>query len=225
MVWVVTKVLWAGVMLNRIFPDWTLTLLLVLLLAFLTTRVLRRGVRMWRAESADRARAQGPTAGAPTDCSGAAAEVSKAQQPNALANGSGMPHAKEVGGAAGADLGSGLGSGVGSGRVPSALHRAGSAAALVAFWAAFAGAQAGKSLVERCSLAFAGISAAQARRPLRSSLVRFVSVISKKKCRLLQCFLAVKHTYTYASGCGSRLDITSLQRSKERLCCRLCGEQ
>ena len=172
----VSEVFWAGVMLNRIFPDWTLTLLLVLLLGFLTTRVLRRGVRMWRAESADRARAQGPAAGAPAECNGAAAEVGKAQQPDALANGAGMLHAKEAGvaGAAGAGLGSELGSGVGSGRAPSALHAAGSAAALVAFWAGFAGAQAVKSLVERCSLAFAGISAAQARRPLRSSLLRSI---------------------------------------------------
>ena len=167
----------AGVMLNKIFPDWTLTLLLVLLLAFLTARVLRRGVRMWRAESADRIRAQGPAAGGPAACNGAASEVSKALQPAALANGAGMPHAKEAGiaGAAGADLGSGVGSGVGSGRAPSALHRAGSAATLVAFWAAFAGAQAGKSLVERCSLAFAGISAAQARR--RFHLLQLRSVL------------------------------------------------
>ncbi len=40
---------------------------------------------------------------------------------------------------------------------------AGSAAALLAVWAAFAGAQAGKARVERCSLAFLGLSLAQAR--------------------------------------------------------------
>lgn len=175
----VTQALMAGVMLNKIFPDWTLTLLLVLLLAFLTTRVMRRGVRMWRAESADRVRAQGPAPGAPAECNGAAAEASKAHLPAALANGAGAPPAKEAGGAgaAGADVGSGLGSEVGPGRAPSALHRAGSAAALVAFWAAFAGAQAGKSLVERCSLAFAGIMAAQACCHLRLLRLRSVTRI------------------------------------------------
>ncbi|KAK9846325.1 hypothetical protein WJX81_001511 [Elliptochloris bilobata] len=107
-----------GVMLNRTFPDWTLTLLLTLLLVFLTSRVLQRGLRLYCAESADRGKAGGPAAEEPpTDppaCNGAAGE------------------------------------------------RAGSAAALAAVWAAFAGAQAAKSLVERCSLAFAGLFLAQA---------------------------------------------------------------
>lgn len=146
----------AGVMLNKIFPDWTLALLLTLLLAFLTNRVLQRGLRMWRSESAARARAQGPAAGVLAAGSSAAAEDSQAH-----ANGAGQPGA-QAGGAADAarvDAKSGLG----SGRAYSTLQRAGSAAALVAFWAAFAGAQACKSLAEPCSLAFAGLSAAQAR--------------------------------------------------------------
>ena len=192
-------------MLNRIFPDWTLTLLLVLLLAFLTTRVLRRGVRMWRAESADRIRAQGSAAGALVECNGTAAEGSKAQQPAALANGAAPPPSKEASGAGevGADLGSELGSGAGSGRAPSALHRAGSAAALVAFWAAFAGAQAGKSLVERCSLAFAGIMAAQARRSLQ---LRSVSHVSLADTGGVSVKFWCCEWFTHASGCGSRVE-------------------
>ena len=164
--WHVSEVLPAGVMLNKIFPDWTLTLLLVLLLGFLTIRVLQRGVRMWRAESADRVRAQGAVAG-----NGAAADGSKARQLAVPANRAGAPAAKEGGGADVAGVAP-TPSVVASGRAPSALQRAGSAAALVAFWAAFAGAQAGKSLVDRCSLEFAGLSAAQARRPSSSALSR-----------------------------------------------------
>lgn len=166
-------------MLNKIFPDWTLTLLLVLLLGFLTARVLRRGVRMWRAESAERVRAaQGTVAGGPAACTGAAAEGSKARQLAVHANGSAPPPVKEEGGVDAA--GAGVGSGVGSGRAPSALHRAGSAAALVAFWAAFAGAQASKSLVERCSLAFAGMSGAQARRDLLATVSALCHISSDK---------------------------------------------
>ena len=159
----------AGVMLNKIFPDWMLALLLTLLLGFLTNRVLRRGLRMWRAESAERARAQGAAAGRPAAGMSSAAEDSQARPPAVHANGVDQPAAKAAG-AAGA-VRAHAGSEVGAARPPSALHRAASAAALVAFWAAFAGAQAGKALVEPCSLAFWGLLAAQARRPRSCALL------------------------------------------------------
>lgn len=156
-----SKVLCAGVVLNRMFPDWLLTLLLALLLVFLTSRVLRHGLRMWRAESAERVRAQGTGAGGHAACNGAAVQCDKARQLAAPAKRAGQQAAKEGGGAGAAAVNAG--SVVGLGRTPSALQRAGSAAVLVAFWAAFEGAQAGKALVERCSLEYLGLSAAQAR--------------------------------------------------------------
>ena len=46
----------AGVMMNKIFPGWLITLLLVLILGLTTHRTLDKGLRMWRKESATAAR-------------------------------------------------------------------------------------------------------------------------------------------------------------------------
>ena len=146
----------AGVLLNSIFPDWGITALLTLLLAFLTTRVLQRGQRLYRAENLERAETL-ERAGAPGAAGAKERAPSACASASSLAAGAGKENVAEE-----EEAGLGLEPAAGP---PAAgrAQQAGSAAALLAVWAAFAGAQAGKARVERCSLAFLGLSLAQAR--------------------------------------------------------------
>lgn len=154
-------------LLNSIFPDWALTLLLTLLLAFLTTRVLQRGLRLYRDESRDRARSHNTAGGAAGAADEPADGVAKGGLPLGVparvvatsTSGLAEQYVKDEGQSAEEEA-LAVGSEVGHGRV----RLAASAVALLAVWAAFAGAQAGKSFVDRCSLAFVGLSLSQARR-------------------------------------------------------------
>ena len=154
-------------LLNSIFPDWALTLLLTLLLAFLTTRVLQRGLRLYRDETRDRARSYNTAGGAAGVADGPADGVAKGGLPVGVparvvatsTSGLAEQYVKDEGQSAEEEA-LARGSEVGPGRV----RLAASAVALLAVWAAFAGAQAGKSFVDRCSLAFVGLSLSQARR-------------------------------------------------------------